>query len=419
MEFTTLTEKEFIKFSDKHPQSSFLQTIELANLKKELGSIPHIVGIKENKKVLAATIILEEKSILGYKTFYAPRGFLIDYDNYELLKFFTEELIKFVKQRKGFRITIDPNVVYRVRSSEGDILDDDKNRNDTIIDNLKKLGYQHYGFNIYPETIQVRWEYRLKLDEDYETKKSKFSKSTRKNIDACYKKGLKVRKGTIEDLDSMTEIFDATSQRKDFQSKSLNYYKKMYHHMKDLMTIYIAYLDPDNYLNDTKSLLDNELENNKKIEEKMKTSIVGSKLLNQKETSDNLINKYKEELEKAKKFKEENPNGKDIGALLSLKSGNEYLTLTSGMIAEYKSFTPTYAMYNEHIKDAYEMNYEWIDFYGITGCFDKDDKYYGMYEFKKGFSGNVVELVGQFEIKTGFMYNIYKIGKKIKRIIKK
>lgn len=419
MEFTTLTEKEFIKFSDKHPQSSFLQTIELANLKKELGSIPHIVGIKENKKVLAATIILEEKSILGYKTFYAPRGFLIDYDNYELLKFFTEELIKFVKQRKGFRITIDPNVVYRVRSSEGDILDDDKNRNDAIIDNLKKLGYQHYGFNIYPETIQVRWEYRLKLDEDYETKKSKFSKSTRKNIDACYKKGLKVRKGTIEDLDSMTEIFDATSQRKDFQSKSLNYYKKMYHHMKDLMTIYIAYLDPDNYLNDTKSLLDNELENNKKIEEKMKTSIVGSKLLNQKETSDNLINKYKEELEKAKKFKEENPNGKDIGALLSLKSGNEYLTLTSGMIAEYKSFTPKYAMYNEHIKDAYEMNYEWIDFYGITGCFDKDDKYYGMYEFKKGFSGNVVELVGQFELKTGFMYNIYKIGKKIKRIIKK
>jgi len=65
------------------------------------------------------------------------------------------------------------------------------------------------------------------------------------------------------------------------------------------------------------------------------------------------------------------------------------------------------------------MNYEWIDFYGITGCFDKDDKYYGMYEFKKGFSGNVVELVGQFELKTGFMYNIYKIGKKIKRIIKK
>ena len=89
------------------------------------------------------------------------------------------------------------------------------------------------------------------------------------------------------------------------------------------------------------------------------------------------------------------------------------------MISEYRSFTPKYAMYNEHIKDAYEMGYEWVDFYGITGCFDKNDKYYGMYEFKKGFNGNVVELIGQFEIKTGFMYNIYNIGKKIKNIIKK
>ena len=125
---------------------------------------------------------------------------------------------------------------------------------------IEKLGYKYFGFNLYAETYQVRWEYRLKLDEDYETKKAKFSKSTRKNIDACYKKGLKVRKGNIEDLDSMTEIFDATSQRKDFDSRSLDYYKKMYKHMKDLMTIYIAYLDPDTYLKDTQALLDNELE---------------------------------------------------------------------------------------------------------------------------------------------------------------
>lgn len=419
MEFTKLTEKEFKTFSSHHPQESFLQTIELVNLKKDLGSIPHILGVKEKNKVVAATIILEEKSILGYKTFYAPRGFLIDYNNFELLKFFTEELVKYVKKRKCFRITIDPNVIYRTRTSDGDIINDDKNRNDIIIKNLQKLGYKHFGFNKYAETMQVRWEYCLKLDEDYETKKAKFSKSTRKNIDACYKKGLKVRKGTIEDLESMTEIFDSTSIRKDFQSRSLEYYKKMYHHMKSLMTIYIAYLEPDTYLEDTKLLLESELENNKKIEEKMKTGLVGNKLLNQKETSDNLIKKYEEELEKAKKFKKDNPKGKDIGALLSMKSGKEYLTLTSGILSEYKSFTPKYAMYNEHIKDAYKMGYDIVDFYGITGCFDKNDKYYGMYEFKKGFNGNVVELVGQFELKTGFIYYIYNIGKKFKKILKK
>ena len=135
MKFTTLTEEEFRKFIKDYPQSSFMQTIELANLKRELGDIPHIVGVKKKNKVVAATIILEEKSIFGYKTFYAPRGYLVDYDDFELLKFFSDELIKYVQERKGFRITIDPNVIYRIRSSEGEILDDDKDRNDTIMDN--------------------------------------------------------------------------------------------------------------------------------------------------------------------------------------------------------------------------------------------------------------------------------------------
>ncbi len=419
MEFTTLTEKEFRDFTSNYEQASFMQTVELANLKRELGSIPHFVGVKKGKKVVAATLILEENSILGHKTFYAPRGYLIDYHDYDLLKFFSDELIKYVKAHKGFRITIDPNVVYRMRSSEGDILNDDKDKDDLTMENLKKLGYKYFGFNLYAETYQVRWEYRLKLDEDYETKKAKFSKSTRKNIDACYKKGLKVRIGKIEDLDSMTEIFDVTSKRKDFDSRSLDYYKKMYNHMKDLMTIYIAYLDPDIYLADTKELLSEAEKEKEVILGKMKTSIVGSKLTNQMDTVEKQIEKYKEELKVAEQFKKDNPNGKDIGALLSLRSGNEYLTLSSGMLKEYGRFTPKYAMYDQHIKDAYKEGFEWVDFYGITGDFNKDSKWYGMYEIKKGFNGNVVELIGQFEIKTGFVYNIYNFGKRIKNIVKR
>lgn len=419
MEFGILTDKEYKDFAYKHEQASFMQTLELRDLKEDTGDKTHLLGVKKKGKVVAATLILEENSILGHKTFYAPRGYIIDYSDKELLRFFNDELIKYVKKHKGFRITIDPNVIYRIRSSEGDILNDDKDRNEAIFDNLKELGYKYFGFNLYTETYQVRWEYRLKLDEDYETKKSKFSKSTRKNIDACYKKGLKVRKGNIEDLESMSEIFASTGERKDFTTRSLDYYKKMYKHMKDLMTIYIAYLDSDTYIEDSKSLLKEEEDNYQKILDKMKTSIVGSKLLNQKETSERLIEKYKEEVNKAEEFKKNNPNGKDIGALLSMKSGNEYLTLSSGMLSEYRSFTPKYAMYNEHILDAYKEGYEWVDFYGITGVFDKNDKYYGMYEFKKGFNGNVVELVGQFEIKTGFVYDIYNLGKKIKNIIKR
>ncbi len=419
MEFVILDEKEFNDFAKNHEYASFMQTKELASLKKELGDIPHFLGVKEKNKLVGATLVLEENSILGSKTFYAPRGFLIDYSNFELLKFFTDKVKEFVKSKKGFRLTIDPNVIYRIRSSEGDILDDDKDRNDVAFDNLIKVGFKHFGWNLYTETLQVRWEYRLKLDKTYEELKQNFSKSTRKNIDACYKKGLRVRRGEIKDLDSMTEIFESTSKRRDFHSRSLDYYKKMYKHMKKYMTIYIAYLDPEVYLENTRELL-NEAENKlKTVEEKMQKDMVGSKLLNQKETALKQIDKYREEMKKAEKFKEENPHGKDVGALLSLKSGDEYLTLSSGVLEEYKSFTPKYAMYNEHIKDALEGNFKWVDFYGITGVFDKSDKYYGIYEFKKGFGGNVVELIGQFETKITGMYDVYNLGKKVKHIIKK
>ena len=56
-----------------------------------------------------------------------------------------------------------------------------------------------------------------------------------------------------------------------------------------------------------------------------------------------------------------------------MASGDEYLTLSSGMLEEYKSFTPKYAMYDAHVKDALSKKYKWVDFYGITGCFVKSD----------------------------------------------
>ena len=419
MKFTVLKEDEFRKFSQKHDQASFMQTVELANLKKDyVKSKVHYVGVMDKCKVIAGAMLLEDETILKKKKFYSPRGLLVDYHDKKLLEFFTNSLKEYIKEQGGFVLTIDPNVIYRVRSSDGEIIHSEK-ADDETIDNLKSLGYKHYGFNIYLDSLQARWAYRMPLDEDYEIKKSNFSKSTRKNIDSCIKKGLLVREGTINDLEVMTEIFDLTSKRKDFFSRSLAYYKKMYHHMKDLMTIYIAYLDPEVYYEHTKSLLDQELLNNQEIEKKMQTDQVGNKLLKKKETSDTLLNKYRIELEKAEKFKNDYPEGKDIGCLLSLRSGKEYLTLSSGVLEEYKSFTPKYLMYEHHIKEAYKEGFTYCNFYGITGDFDPNNKYYGIYEFKKGFNGNVIELVGQFELKITGFYSVYNLLKKVRDKIKK
>ena len=417
MEFVELTEKEFEKFAKKHEQETYMQTIDLKRFKENNNTKCYLVGVKDNNKVVAATLMYSIGAFMKKKRFYSSRGFLIDYNNVELLTFFVDKIKEFIKKKNGMSLTIDPNIIYRVRSSNGEIIDD--NANDEVINNLKKLGFVHFGFNNYFETMQVRWVYRLELKGTYEELKSNFIKSTRKNVEATYNNGVQIRIGNVEDIKSLSAIFKETAERDQFNTKSYEYYKSMFENMPNNIKVYMAYIDPKLYLSKTEEKLNNEKANNKEIEEKMKTGMVGSKLLNKKEVSDNLINKFEEEIKYAKELLKEHPDGVDIGALISMKSGTDYISLSSGTLTQYKKFYPKYALYDAHIKDAYEMGFKYVNFYGIAGDFDPSNKYYGIYEFKKGFNGNVVEYIGEFTLPIGTTYKVFNSLRKVKRVIKK
>ena len=417
MEFVELTEQEYQDFCGGHEQESYMQTLELKRFKENNNIKCYLVGVKENKKVVAATLMYSIGSFMKKKRFYSSRGFLIDYNNKKLLTFFVENIKKFIKDKKGMSLTIDPNIIYRTRSSNGEIIDD--NKNDEVINNLKKLGFVHYGFNNYFETMQVRWIYRLELKDTYDELKNNFIKSTRKNIEATYSNGVQIRIGTVDDIKSLSEIFKETAERDQFNTKSYEYYKSMYENMPNNIKVYMAYINPRLFLERTREKLDLELKNNKELEDKMHTDMVGNKLINKKQISDNLITKYEEEIKYGEELLKEYPNGVDIGALISMKSGTDYISLSSGTLTNYKKFYPKYALYDAHIKDAYEMGYKYVNFYGIAGDFDPSNKYYGIYEFKKGFNGNVVEYIGEFTLPIGTTYKVFNTLRKVKKAIKK
>ena len=417
MEFTELTDKEFEKFVSKHEQESYMQTLDLKRFKENNNIKCYLVGVKENKKVLAATLLYSIGSFLKKKRFYSSRGFIIDYNNKKLLTFFVDKIKKFIKEKNGMSLTIDPNIIYRVRNSNGEIINEEKN--DKVINTLKELGFTHFGFNNYFETMQVRWVYRLKLDSNYDELKNNFIKSTRKNIEATHNNGVRIREGNVEDIKSLSKIFKETAERDEFNTKSYEYYKSMFESMPNNIKVYMAYIDTKLHLELTEKKLKDEEINNKEIEKKMQTDMVGNKLRNKKEVSDNLIKKFKEEIKEAKEMVKENPNGIDIGALISMKSGTDYISLSSGTLTNYKKYYPKYALYDAHISDAYKMGFEYVNFYGIAGDFNPENKYYGIYEFKKGFNGNVVEYIGEFTIGIGITYKLFRALRKIKRLIKK
>ncbi len=81
-------------------KANFMQTTELGDLKGKFWKNHPLLRCKKKEKILAATLIEEEPVLMGRKIFYAPRGFLIDYHNFQLLKFFVENLKEFVKKEK-------------------------------------------------------------------------------------------------------------------------------------------------------------------------------------------------------------------------------------------------------------------------------------------------------------------------------
>ena len=407
MKFVELNEKQFEAFASQHPEESFMQTPQLGKLRKHQGFDVYYTGVEKDGELAAAAVFCADPVFLGRKLFYAPRGYLIDWHDKELLSFFTSEVKKFVNAHGGFRIVIDPNHVYRVREKDGSLMDDHP-ADDQTFNNLISLGYKHFGFNLYLETRQVRWAYRMDMDEPYESKMKQFSKSTRKNLEKAYSRGLRVRKGDASDLDIMESLFKDTAERKDFEYRETAYYRDMYQYMGDLMTIYIAHLDADAYVACALGNLREEEAMNEKIAEEMKRANIGAKLLKKKETSDNRLLKLQQDLDDARAFAKAYPDGRDVAALLSMKNGDEYLTLTSGSLEEYRSFTPKYAMYDQHIKDAYDMGFKACNFYGISGNFEKEGNiFYGVYEFKRGFGGHVIEYIGEFSLNTNILGSLY------------
>ena len=97
MEFILLSEKEYQKYWENHPQKTFLSTIEIGKLRKKNGWDVSFVGIKDDKKLIGAAMLTSHIRRFGKKEFYSPRGVLVDYNNEKYLNYFMKELKKLGK----------------------------------------------------------------------------------------------------------------------------------------------------------------------------------------------------------------------------------------------------------------------------------------------------------------------------------
>ena len=424
MQFTILNEKEFENAALKLPCSNFHQTVKWGKLKQKNGWIPHLLGVKEKNTVTAAALLLEKKVLKKFSIFYAPRGFLIDYKNKKLLKYFTEEIKKYVKEKKAIFVKIDPYLIHKERDINGELIENGID-NSEAIEYLKLLGYTHTGFNLKHENMQPRWAFALDLEnknekEILENMESKTRQLIRKNE----RNNIEIREIDEEELSIFKDIMNHTSERRGFIDRPFNYYKNMLEILDENAKIYIAELNIQELLEKTQE----EINQNKKQIfqkeeeiEKKKKNINIEKTKKKIEELKELNKKLDEKIIHYQKIIDEDGKRIVLGGIIYMIYNKEILSLFGGCYDKYKEFLSFYTIHWELIKHAIKNGYKKYNFYGISGDFtDKNDELYGLYDFKRGFGGHVEEYIGEFDLITNkFMYLLYKYGYGLYKKIKK
>ncbi len=407
MKFTSLTLKEFTTFADQHEQITFHQTTSWANLKKINNWTPHYVGIKNQKKILAASLILEKKTPLHKSIFYAPRGFLIDYDDKELITYFTTEIKQYIKDHNGIFVKIDPYIMYQERDQLGNIVENGINHK-TVVKTLKNLGYRHKGFTMYQETLQPRWLFVLPIkDHSYEEIKQNFDSKTKRILKKNAKMNIKVRELSKEEIPIYKQIIQSTSNRREFVDRPLSYYENMWDAFHDdgHLKIMVAELHVKKYIATLKQEIKQLKEEQRIREERRKTEDVNEKkYLAKKQQSEEKLSKAQHQIAEMEELKEKYGDIIILGGMLFLLYGKEIVFLMGGSFEEFLPFQSSYSIHEYMIEYAIKNGYEAYNFYGITGIFDESNPLYGIYFAKKGFGGKVVELIGEFDLITNKLY---------------
>lgn len=426
MKLVEIDVKEFEDFAYKHEQFSFHQTKEWASLKKNNGWSSLYLAYKDKEKILGACLILRKSTPLKKEMWYSPRGYLIDYKDKKLLKEFTDSLKEYAKNNKALFIKIDPYIIYKQRDINGNLVDNGID-NSIIIDNLKELGYKHYGFSISTsKELQPRWIYVLDIegksqDEVY----NNFSNDTKRYINRCMQSGLITEEIDVDRLDDFKKIMEHTSARRGFIDRPISYYKEMLETLGKHIKIINCYMDTSIAIDNVKKELDELALEKTKIEEKLKENPDSKK----SKTAIRVVNDKIASVEKKQKeIKElEDEHGKKIlmaGSMFIIYP-REVVYLYSGSFDKFMKYNPQYLIQWEIIKYTIKNKIKRYNFYGIDGNFNKENnEMYGVYEFKKGFDGNVEELVGEFDLvidNIGYkLYNtLFGLYRGVKRIINK
>lgn len=397
MEFKELTQNQYDDFAKKCSHFTFWHDSAMVKRKENQGCKIYYFGVENDSRLVCATSVVGYPTKLNMVLFQAVRGFLIDYNDQELLYFFLDHLKQALSNLNGVTLRFDPYVIYQVYDKEIQPIE----KHDELYKILMDYGCSHEGFTTgFDITSEPRWMVVLDLkDKDEKTILKNMDQQTRWSVNRSLKYPIHIDQvSTDEEIKIFAKMMDETAKRKNFMSYPVSYYKEMLDAFGDRVEIVLARLNTDEYyeslnaekdvqvslLNDIRLKLQ-EMPNSKKFVKKERVCLEDIALLEKK-------------MEEAKQMKEEYGSTLYLAGSMFIWDTNEVIYLLSASDERFKKLNAPYAIQYHQICKALKLGYTRYNFYGTSGDFSESSDDYGVFMFKAGFDAHVEELIGTFNL---------------------
>lgn len=205
-----------------------------------------------------------------------------------------------------------------------------------------------------PENIQPPDTVLLDLSLPEEKLLQQMKSKWRYNIRLAEKKGVKVRKGTVQDIDIFYNLYQTTASRDGIAIHDKAYYQDLLQMESSggiAVSLYIAYF-------------------------------------------------------------EQTP----LAAIITLFSTREGVYLYGASSNEHRNLMPAYLLQWNAICDAKQFGCGQYDFYGIPPVEDEQHPMYGLYRFKTGFGGTIIHRPGSIDVPLSLLYSAYGIAERLRSV---
>lgn len=392
---SNLEKKEYDKFVENYEMASFMQEYEWANIKDNWDNFH--CGLYKDNKLVAVCMILVKKMLKNIKLFYIPRGYLIDFNNFEDLEAMTKNIKEFAKKNNAYVVKLDPNFCISDNSFKDEEVEHNYSKDYKIKhNNLIKLGYKHTGINKeMGKNFQPQYNVfapMCDINSNILTSNEILKTYGRiKSYCGNYheKRGISFEiTNDISRVDDLVNLLKQTEKKQNINLRNKEYFVKIMENFKDSAYLVFGNIDLNKYLeflkenNGKQESID---EVNKLIKENGNTMILSTALI--------LLPK----------------NKKGIRTSEYLYAGNS-LHLTNLHVSVGLVF--------EIIKFSIENNCHYCNLGGVDGNLNDH-----LTTFKRRFNGRIMEFCGEYDLPISWLYTpikifypiLIKIYKKIKR----